>query len=43
MIQKVRESGNTINDSHNTAFNKPSFFVNKRFLLLFTTRFREIF
>ena len=40
MIQMARENGNMINESNNIAFDKPSFFCNKRFLLLFTTRFR---
>ena len=40
MIQLPRDNGNTINDRNNTAFEKPSFLCNKRFLLLFTTRLR---
>ena len=33
MIHIARDNGNTINDSNNTAFDKPSFFVTS-FLLL---------
>ena len=29
MIQIARDNGNTVNDSNNTAFDKPSFFVTK--------------
>ena len=29
MIQIARDNGNTINDSNNTAFNKPSFFATR--------------
>ena len=41
MNQIARENGNTINDSNNTSSNKPCC-KNKRFLLLFITKFRYL-
>ena len=29
MIQKAKDNGNTINDSNNTAFDEPKFFVTR--------------